>query len=100
MPRAAVDAVVIPIGAELLSDCRAVARELRLAGIRTSTPLESRKLSKELVRADQAGAQVAVVIAPSEWERGLVAVRNLATREQIEVPSSEVVAQVDKFLGR
>ncbi|MFF7393270.1 histidine--tRNA ligase [Streptomyces scabiei] len=99
-PRAEVDAVVIPVGADLLPDCRSVARDLRQAGIRTSTPLEPRKLSKELVRADQVGAQVAVVIAPSEWERGLVAVRNLATREQIEVTLSEVVGHVSKLLGR
>jgi histidyl-tRNA synthetase len=99
-PRADVEAVVIPVGVELLSDCRAIARDLRGAGVRTSTPLEPRKLSKELIRADQSGARVAVVVAPNEWQRGMVAVRNLVTREQTDVPVAAVATAVNSLLGR
>lgn len=99
-PRTEVDVVVVPLGPELLAECRAVARDLRQAGIRTSTPLEPRKLSKELVRADAVGARVVVVVGPDEWERGMVAVRDLASREQAEVTADSVVAHVDKLLQR
>jgi histidyl-tRNA synthetase len=55
---------------------RAVARLLREAGVRTTTPLEPRKLGKEIARADKAGARAVVIIGPDDWASGNVAVRD------------------------
>ncbi|MDT0265673.1 histidine--tRNA ligase [Streptomyces sp. DSM 44915] len=93
------DAVVIPLGEDLLAPTRRMARLLRQAGVRTSTPLEPRKLSKELAQADQAGARVAVVVAEDEWRRDAVLVKDLATREQHEVPVAELAERVAAVLA-
>ncbi|MDI5963960.1 histidine--tRNA ligase [Streptomyces sp. SL13] len=97
-PRAEVDVVVIPLSPDLATDSRIVAHDLRQSGTRVSTPLEPRKLSKELARSDASGARVAVIIAPDEWERGMVAVRDLTSHEQTEVSAADVVAEVNKLL--
>jgi histidyl-tRNA synthetase len=84
-PRSEVDVVIIPIDEQLLEAARQVARQLRAAGLRTSTPLAHRKLGKELARASKAGAQVAVIIGADEWASGTVIVRAMATQDQQQV---------------
>ncbi|KAB8171023.1 histidine--tRNA ligase [Streptomyces sp. 3MP-14] len=98
-PRPQADAVVIPLGEALLAETRRMAGVLRRAGVRTSTPLEPRKLSKELSVADQLGARVAVVVAEDEWRRDAVLVKDLATREQHEVPVAELADRVTAVLA-
>ncbi|ONI91765.1 histidine--tRNA ligase [Saccharothrix sp. ALI-22-I] len=84
-PRSEVDVVVIPIDETLVEPARQVARQLRAGGLRTSTPLELRKLGKELARANRAGARAVVIIGPDEWNSGTVVVRGMATQNQQQV---------------
>ncbi|WP_409183319.1 histidine--tRNA ligase [Amycolatopsis sp. VS8301801F10] len=93
-PRSEVDVTVIPVTEELADPARDVATALRKAGLRTSTPLELRKLGKELTRADKAGAVAVVIVGEEDWAAGRVTVRSLATREQQQVAVSDVPATV------
>jgi histidyl-tRNA synthetase len=54
----------------------------------------TKNIGKLLQDASGSGAKVAVIFAPAEWERGVVKVKNLATREEKEVPAGEVLAAV------
>lgn len=99
-PAAEVDAAVIPIGTELLDAARTVAKALRAAGVRTTTPLESRKLGKEIQRADKAGARLVVIIGPEDWAAGQVTVRDLASGDQQDVPVDAVGSMVVERLAR
>lgn len=98
-PRSEIDVAVIPVDATLAEPARQVARELRQAGLRTSTPLESRKLGKELGRADKAGARVAVIIGSSEWAAGTVTIRNMVTGDQQQVTSGAAPSVVATMLA-
>ena len=98
-PRSEVDVVVIPVAEELAGAARQVATELRGAGLRTSTPIELRKLGKELGRADKAGARVVVIIGQEDWAAGNVTVRSLATREQNPVAIADAPAAVQALLA-
>lgn len=98
-PRSEVDVVVVPVSVELAGAARKVATELRGAGLRTSTPLELRKLGKELSRADKAGARAVVIVGQEDWDAGNVTVRSLATREQQTVPLTEAAASVRAHLA-
>ncbi|WAL69876.1 histidine--tRNA ligase [Amycolatopsis cynarae] len=98
-PRSEVDVVVIPVTGEQAAAARTVARELRGAGLRTSTPIELRKLGKELTRADKAGARAVVIVGQEDWDAGNVTVRSLATREQRTVPFADAPGTVREFLG-
>lgn len=97
-PRSEVDVAVIPVDETLAEAARQVARELRQAGLRTSTPLEIRRLGKELGRADKAGAGVAVIIGPDEWAAGTVTIRNMVTGDQQQVPISTTPSAVTTML--
>ncbi|MFN2495304.1 MAG: histidine--tRNA ligase [Pseudonocardiaceae bacterium] len=98
-PRNEVDVAVIPVVDTLSEPARGVARELRQAGLRTSTPLELRKLGKELARADRAGAQVAVIVGRDEWDAGTVTVRSMVTGDQRQTPAGDIVSVVSAMLS-
>ncbi|QRP45208.1 histidine--tRNA ligase [Amycolatopsis sp. FDAARGOS 1241] len=97
-PRNEVDVMVIPVTEELADAARQVAARLRASGLRTSTPLEHRKLGKELTRADKAGASAVVIVGQEDWDGGNVTVRSLATREQQQVALAEVAATVNALV--
>ena len=97
-PRAEVDAVVIATDAELADAARTVARGLRGAGVRTSTPLEVRKLGKEIQRADKSGARVIVIVGGNDWAAGTVTVRDLRSGEQRQVTPDAAAAEVRSLL--
>jgi histidyl-tRNA synthetase len=98
-PRSEVDVVVIPVGEQLFDAARTVATRLRGAGLRTSVPIELRKLGKELSRADKAGARAVVIVGQEDWDRGEVTVRSLASREQREVTVEAVAGEVTALLA-
>ncbi|MCR6488582.1 histidine--tRNA ligase [Amycolatopsis sp. OK19-0408] len=98
-PRSEVDVMVIPVTEDLADAARSVATSLRAAGLRTSTPIEHRKLGKELGRADKAGAVAVVIVGQEDWAAGNVTVRSLATREQNPVAIADAPAAVRALLG-
>ncbi|MBA0128078.1 histidine--tRNA ligase [Haloechinothrix sp. YIM 98757] len=98
-PRSEVDVVVIPVTAELDDAARTVARTLRTAGLRTSVPLEPRKLGKEITRADRAGARAVVIVGAEEWQDGTVTVRDLGSGNQRQVPHEEAAETISTLLG-
>jgi histidyl-tRNA synthetase len=98
-PRPEIDVAVIPVSEELSDAARSVATKLRNGGLRTSTPLELKKLGKELTRADKAGAQVVVIIGQEDWAAGNVTVRNLLTKEQRQVAVDEVSSAARELLA-
>ncbi|WP_328445180.1 histidine--tRNA ligase [Amycolatopsis sp. NBC_00438] len=98
-PRSEVDVMVIPVTEDLSDAARSVAQSLRQAGLRTSTPIEHRKLGKELTRADKAGAVAVVIVGQEDWAAGNVTVRSLATREQNPVAIADAPAAVTALLA-
>jgi histidyl-tRNA synthetase len=98
-PRSEVDVAVIPVDETLAHAARAVARGLRQAGLRTSTPLEYRKLGKELARANKSGARVAVIVGRDEWAVGAVTIRNMVTGDQQQTPTGTAPSVVTTMLG-
>lgn len=97
-PRNEVDIVVIPIEPDLSDHARRIASQLRQAGIRTSTPLEHRKLGKELSRADKAGARAVVIIGRDDHEAGTVTIRNMTTKAQRQVPADSAALAITQLL--
>jgi histidyl-tRNA synthetase len=84
-PEVKVDVVVLPTSEELFDVARQAAGRLRGVGIRTTTPLEIRKLGKEIGRADKAGARAVVIVGEEDWGAGVVTVRDLASGQQQQV---------------
>jgi histidyl-tRNA synthetase len=94
------DALVAVYDETVLAEALGAAAELRAAGLKCETYLEAgAKLGKQLGFADAKGIPVVVVVGPDEVTRGVVQVRKMAAREQLEVPRAELVAAVRKALG-
>jgi histidyl-tRNA synthetase len=69
--------------------------ELRAAKCAVATSYKTTKnIGKLLQEASASGARFAVILAPAEWQRGVVKLKNLATREEKELPLSEIIAAV------
>jgi histidyl-tRNA synthetase len=92
------DVAVIPVDETLAEAARFLARELRQAGLRTSTPLEHRRLGKELARVNRSGAHIAVIIGPDEWAAGTVTIRDMVTGDQQQVPAKAAPSVVTTML--
>ena len=84
------DDVVFPFSAELRPAAMEVADRLRRAGRSVDLVLEERRMKWAFRHADSCGASRLVLVAPDEWERGLVKVRDLETGEEREVAAGEV----------
>jgi histidyl-tRNA synthetase len=99
-PLSACEVVVLPVDAALHGAARRVAAGLRAAGYRVTLPVEPRKLGTEVRRAAEAGAVVAVILGPDEWERGELTVRDLRGREQETVSVAGAGDAVGRLLCR
>ncbi|NDE90197.1 MAG: histidine--tRNA ligase [Alphaproteobacteria bacterium] len=83
----------------LSSDYRRIATELRKAGINTEIYLEQHKLDKQFKYADKAGIGFALVMGGDEKAKGVVALKNLQTREQTEIKQASLVTDIVKAIS-
>ncbi|MBQ9085746.1 MAG: histidine--tRNA ligase [Clostridia bacterium] len=68
---------------------------LRDAGITSSLYLGSKKFGKQIDYAVKGGYSHVVIMGGSEWESGVVKVKNLETRDEQTLPADKLIA----FLG-
>lgn len=83
-----------------LSESIKVAKTLRDAGYRVVLYPEFDKMGKQFKYADRLNIPVAAILGPDELEKGEIAVKNLRTREQVNVSREMLIDQVEKFLQR
>jgi histidyl-tRNA synthetase len=84
---------------ELAAESRAMATELRKAGINVELAPEPQKLQKQLKYADRVGIRLVVIYAHQERERGSVALKDLRTNSQRDVQRSELAAAIKSALA-
>jgi len=76
-----------------------LATGLRQAGVNTEAVLEPARLGTQLKYADRAGIRLALICGEEERLAGTVVIRDLSTKSQQEVPSSEIVGTVQRALS-
>ena len=77
--------VVFALNPELRPAAMDVAGRLRVQGRSVDLVLDEKRLKWALKHADRCGAERLLLLAPKEWERGLVKVRDLASGAESEV---------------
>jgi histidyl-tRNA synthetase len=82
------------------AEALATAGELRGRGIPAEVYLGEERLGEQLGYASSRGIPLAVIRGAREQERGVVTVRDLRTREQVDVAPEGLVAHVAERLGR
>jgi histidyl-tRNA synthetase len=83
-------AYVAPLGAGMNVHALKLARQLRRDGISTDIGDESFRLKKSFELAEKAGARFIVIVGENEVAAGQLAVKNLASGEQVQVPRAEL----------
>jgi len=73
--------------------------ELREDGMRAVRSYGSRAFRKQMDAANKSGARYTVVLGKDEAERNAVAVRNMETGEQLEVPRQLVAGWIQARNG-
>jgi histidyl-tRNA synthetase len=94
-----VDVLVTLLDDEGLGTNLRLATALRQAGINTEAVLEPARLGGQLKYADRNGIRFAVICGETERTAGSVVIRDLAAKQQQEIPSTDAVAAVRSLLG-
>ncbi|MCX6951113.1 MAG: His/Gly/Thr/Pro-type tRNA ligase C-terminal domain-containing protein, partial [Verrucomicrobia bacterium] len=70
---------------------------LRAAGYRVDYPMKEAAFGKQFKTAAESGAKIALIYGGDELAKGVVKLRDLTLRNEIEVPRAQVVATVRDF---
>jgi len=86
-----VDDLVLAMDAELQPEACRIASKLREQGRTVDLVLESgKKMKWAFKQAERCGATRLVLLAPDEWSKGCVRVKDLASREEADVPIEDL----------
>ena len=72
---------------------------LRASGFRVEYPMRDLAFGKQFKAAAESGAKLAMIYGGDELAKGVVKVRNLSDRSEIEIPKGQVVESVRDFLS-
>ena len=82
---------------DMVSEALRVAKTLRKNGIKTDIDLMGRNMKKSLDYADRRGMNTVVIVAPDEWQKGNVVVKDMQKGEQHEVARGDLPSFLKKF---
>ena len=91
-------ALVLNVEAAMGVDYLTMANELRAAGLNTEVYGGNDKLGKQMKYADRAGVPVAILLGSREREAGVVKLKILRENREVDVPRTELVAQVTALI--
>jgi histidyl-tRNA synthetase len=74
-----------------------LAQSLRENGIPTEIELKERNLSKQLEYANSVAIPYVIVLGPQELQSGIVKIKNMATRTEIEVSRADLVSRLQSL---
>ncbi len=72
---------------------------LRAAGFRVDYPMKEIAFGKQFKAAAESGAKLALIYGGDELAKGVVKLRDLTQRTELEVPRAQVASQVRDFLS-
>ena len=73
---------------------------LAIAGIRTEMDMADRSLKSQMKQADRLGAGYVLIAGDSELEKGHVLLRDMATKEQTDIPVESLLEQLTNRFER
>jgi histidyl-tRNA synthetase len=94
------DVFGVPLSEAAKLELAVLAARLRNAGVRADLAYGDRGLKGAMRAADRSGARIALVLGDRDIESGTVGVKDLATGDQVSVPTDSVVAEVISRLDR
>lgn len=89
-----VEVAVLNLGELTWPDALRVASKMRNKGVNVDLYYEEARLDKQFKYAESKGARLAVILGMEEKAKGTVKIKNLQTREQIEVREAELLSAI------
>ena len=93
------DVFGVPLSEPAKLSLAVLAWQLRGAGVGVDMAYGDRGLKGAMRAADRSGARLALVLGDRDIEAGTVGVKDLATGDQVSVPTGAVVGEVLSRLG-
>lgn len=93
------DLFVVPLGGEAQKKAFEWVSDLNLAGIRAETDFSGRSLKALMKRAGNMNARYALIVGERELEEKSVVLRNMNTREQVNLPVDGLVETLRTKVG-
>ncbi len=93
------EVLVVNFDEARLGDYQQIARDLRATGVNVEVYPDAKKVGAQLGYAEKRGFKLAVIAGPAEFEQGVWKVKDLAKREEVTVPATEVVTRVRQLIG-
>jgi histidyl-tRNA synthetase len=94
----ALDVYVIALGEKADRELAAIVQKLRNAGLAVDRDYQGRKMKALFKAADRTGARFTAILGDDELNRGEIALKNMATGEQQQVPLSQLATVVFSFI--
>jgi histidyl-tRNA synthetase len=85
-----IDDTVIPLNSDLRNAAVMVAASLRNSGRTVDLVLEDKKMKWVFKHAERVGAKRLVLLAPDEWSRKMVKIKDLDTGEESEISLNDI----------
>ena len=85
-----IDDIVIPLNSELRNAAVMVAASLRNSGRTVDLVLEDKKMKWAFKHAERIGAARLVLLAPDEWSRKMVKIKDLDTGNESEISLNDI----------
>lgn len=91
------DIYIMPLGEKVLESANSLANFLRLNGFSTDICLENKNMSQMFKKAERRNASFAVIIGEDELNNDCVILKNLQTKEQIQVNNEDLLDKLDEL---
>jgi histidyl-tRNA synthetase len=91
--------LIVQFVAEQLGAYHHMGRMLRAAGIGAEVYPDAKKVGQQLQYAEKRKFRVALIAGPDEFAQGVWKIKDLAERQEVTVPASEVIGAIQNLLA-
>ncbi|MGF1602762.1 MAG: histidine--tRNA ligase [Thermosynechococcaceae cyanobacterium] len=92
------EVMVVNMQQDLMPVYFEISQQLRQAGIKVLTGFEKKSIGKQLDRADKLGIPLCIIIGSNEAEAQVCRVKVMETGQQLDIPFTQLVAQITELL--
>ena len=93
------DVYVANLGADMKIPAFTFAQRLRDLGVKADCDLAGRSLKAQFKFADKIGARYVALVGGDEYERGVVKLRDMQTKEEKELPVETAAEEIRNIIG-
>ena len=94
------DVFVASLGDEARIPAFTLVQSLRLAGVKADCDHMGKSLKAQFKYADKVNVPLIAILGGDELQKGVVKVRNMSTREEVEIPISDAMAKIAELLSK